>query len=96
MTPDLSRLRNDDLRVEATDADAPGSPNSLVRYEIIRGNYDNKFEIDEKTGRIRVARPLVEPPQDQPAAGGRTSKSQRLDKGKFKGVKADLSMQKLA
>ena len=75
MTPDLTRLRNDDLRVEATDADAPGSPNSLVRYEIIRGNYDNKFEIDEESGSIRVARPLVD------TNPGRTSKSQRLEKG---------------
>ena len=72
MTPDLTRLRNDDLRVEATDGDAPGTPNSLVRYEIIRGNYENKFEIDD-TGRIRVTKPLIDP--DKPA---RTSKSQRL------------------
>ena len=40
------------------DADASGSKNSQIRYEIIRGNYEKKFSIDERTGVIKVQEPL--------------------------------------
>ena len=59
MTPDLTRLRND-LQVEAVDLDKIGTQNSDVRYEIIKGNYEKKFSIDEQTGVISVAEPLQE------------------------------------
>ena len=59
MTPDLTRLRND-LQVEAVDLDKRGTQNSDVRYEIIKGNYEKKFSIDEQTGVISVIEPLQE------------------------------------
>ena len=74
MNADLTQLRNEDLQVEATDKDEPGTPNSRIRYEILGGNYENKFEIDENSGRIRLSRPLT--------SGQRSSKSQRLTKSK--------------
>ena len=74
MNADLTQLRNEDLQVEATDKDEPGTPNSRIRYEILGGNYENKFEIDENSGRIRLSRPLT--------SGQRSSKSQRLTTSK--------------
>lgn len=35
--------------VRATDADAE-APNNVVRYELINGNYENKFQLDAVTG----------------------------------------------
>lgn len=58
MNGDLTKLRND-LQVEATDLDQKGSKNSQIRYEIIKGNYDKKFNIDEVTGVITVSEPLT-------------------------------------
>ena len=40
------------------DGDKAGSKNSRVRYEIIHGNYERKFSIDEVTGVITVKEPL--------------------------------------
>ena len=57
MTSDLSRLRNN-LQVEAVDLDKSGTQNSDVRYEIIAGNYEKKFSIDEESGVISVVEPL--------------------------------------
>ena len=57
MSSDLSRLRNN-LQVEAVDNDKRGTQNSDVRYEIIAGNYEKKFSIDEETGVISVVEPL--------------------------------------
>lgn len=37
--------------VRATDADAE-EPNNVVRYEIINGNYENKFKLDKNSGKI--------------------------------------------
>ena len=47
------------LQVEAIDQDKTGTKNSRVRYEIIKGNYEKKFSIDENTGVISVTEPLV-------------------------------------
>ena len=57
MSSDLTRLRNN-LQVEAVDLDKTGTQNSDVRYEIIAGNYEKKFSIDEQTGVISVVEPL--------------------------------------
>ena len=38
---------------QAIDADAE-PPNNEVRYEIIHGNYENKFKLDEITGELFV------------------------------------------
>lgn len=46
-------------QVEASDKDRPGSKNSQIRYEIINGNYEKKFAIDEFTGEIFVREPLT-------------------------------------
>ena len=72
MTSDLSRLRNN-LQVEAVDLDKIGTQNSDVRYEIIAGNYEKKFSIDEKTGVISVLEPL------QVFGNGRTERDLSLD-----------------
>lgn len=47
-----SNLRNFTIPayVKATDADAE-EPNNVVRYEIISGNYENKFRLDKYTGK---------------------------------------------
>ena len=57
MSSDLSRLRNN-LQVEAVDLDKTGTVNSDVRYEIIAGNYEQKFSIDQNSGVISVVEPL--------------------------------------
>ena len=72
MTSDLSRLRNN-LQVEAVDLDKTGTQNSDVRYEIIAGNYEKKFSIDEETGVISVVEPL------QVFGNGRTERDLSLD-----------------
>ena len=40
------------------DRDSPDTKNSDIRYEIINGNYERKFSIDEYTGVISVTEPL--------------------------------------
>ena len=40
------------------DQDSSSSKNSEIRYEIINGNYERKFSIDELTGVISVTEPL--------------------------------------
>lgn len=42
---------------QATDADAE-PPNNVVRYEIIQGNYDNKFYLNEVTGELVLREPV--------------------------------------
>lgn len=51
----LSNLRNFTIPayVKATDADAE-EPNNVVRYEIISGNYENKFRLDKYTGNTNI------------------------------------------
>ena len=44
---------------QATDGDATSSRNSLIRYEIISGNYDKKFSVDPVTGVVKVKEPLL-------------------------------------
>ena len=44
--------------LQAKDADQPNTKNSEIRYEIISGNYDKKFGINEKTGKIFVLEAL--------------------------------------
>lgn len=44
--------------VKATDADAE-EPNNVVRYEIINGNYENKFRLDKYTGQLMLVEPLM-------------------------------------
>lgn len=39
--------------VRATDADAE-EPNNIVRYELINGNYENKFQLDKVSGKSRL------------------------------------------
>ena len=72
MTSDLSRLRNN-LQVEAVDLDKTGTQNSDVRYEIIAGNYEKKFSIDEESGVISVVEPL------QVFSNGRSERDLSLD-----------------
>ena len=44
--------------IKALDNDAE-EPNSIVRYEIIHGNYENKFLLNEITGQLTLREPLV-------------------------------------
>jgi hypothetical protein len=54
LTPELDALKWP-LQVRALDRDAEGSPNSLVRYQIVG---DSRFQIDSLSGDIRVRTPL--------------------------------------
>ncbi|XP_015187616.1 PREDICTED: cadherin-86C [Polistes dominula] len=44
--------------IKATDADAE-PPNNVIRYEIIHGNYENKFHLNEITGELILRSPLT-------------------------------------
>lgn len=44
--------------IKAIDNDAE-EPNNIVRYEIIHGNYENKFILNEITGQLMLREPLV-------------------------------------
>jgi Cadherin domain len=44
--------------IKAIDGDAE-APNNIVRYEIIHGNYENKFALNEVTGQLMLREPLV-------------------------------------
>ncbi|XP_034949613.1 uncharacterized protein [Chelonus insularis] len=44
--------------IKAFDADAE-SPNNEVRYEIIHGNYDNKFILNDTTGELFLREPIT-------------------------------------
>ncbi|CAN7939547.1 unnamed protein product, partial [Ixodes hexagonus] len=57
LTADLADF-TEPLVVKATDADAPG-PNSNVTYEIVSGNYEQKFRIDPRTGLVSLTAPLT-------------------------------------
>lgn len=43
--------------IKALDGDAE-EPNNLVRYEIIHGNYENKFKLDAETGQLMLREPI--------------------------------------
>lgn len=44
--------------IKATDNDAE-EPNNIVRYEIIHGNYENKFKLNEITGQLMLREPIT-------------------------------------
>lgn len=44
--------------LQATDADAE-PPNNEIRYEIIHGNYENKFYLNEITGELILRSPIT-------------------------------------
>ncbi|XP_072750510.1 uncharacterized protein [Anoplolepis gracilipes] len=44
--------------IKATDADAE-SPNNEIRYELIHGNYENKFYLNEITGELILRSPIT-------------------------------------
>ncbi|XP_039305900.1 cadherin-86C isoform X3 [Solenopsis invicta] len=44
--------------IKATDADAE-PPNNEIRYELIHGNYENKFYLDEITGELILRSPIT-------------------------------------
>lgn len=45
--------------IKATDNDAE-PPNNIVRYEIIHGNYENKFVLNDVTGHLMLREPLMQ------------------------------------
>lgn len=45
--------------IKAIDNDAE-EPNNIVRYEIIHGNYENKFKLNEITGQLMLREPLTQ------------------------------------
>ncbi|GAB6029716.1 hypothetical protein CHUAL_005437 [Chamberlinius hualienensis] len=63
LVPDLP-LTGPVLEVEAIDADEPGSNNSMVRYELISGNWGEAFELDNVTGAITLKKTLSEASKD--------------------------------
>ncbi|XP_026823897.1 uncharacterized protein LOC105277425 isoform X1 [Ooceraea biroi] len=44
--------------IKATDADAE-APNNEIRYELIHGNYENKFYLNEITGELMLRSPIT-------------------------------------
>lgn len=46
------------MHVQATDADAE-APNNEIRYELIHGNYENKFYLNEITGELMLRSPIT-------------------------------------
>ncbi|KAG8186276.1 hypothetical protein JTE90_004620 [Oedothorax gibbosus] len=63
LNPDMRNFY-EPLRVQAYDADDPG-PNSDITYEIVNGNYQEKFLIDPHTGELSLQAPLVQNPEAQ-------------------------------
>lgn len=47
------------LIVFAVDADEPHTPNNNITYEIISGNYQDKFVINSSSGEIKLKSPLT-------------------------------------
>ncbi|OXU32080.1 hypothetical protein TSAR_007837 [Trichomalopsis sarcophagae] len=43
--------------IKAVDTDAE-PPNNVVRYEIVHGNYENKFQLNEETGELMLREPI--------------------------------------
>lgn len=58
LNPDMKSFTQP-LIVKAMDADEPGSANSNVTYEIIEGNFQDKFRIDPLSGKVSIVSPLV-------------------------------------
>ncbi|XP_054734543.1 cadherin-86C [Anastrepha obliqua] len=52
LSPDFKSFTSTPI-IHATDKDAT-APNNEVRYEIINGNYENKFNLDKITGELSV------------------------------------------
>ncbi|XP_054258885.1 cadherin-86C-like [Macrosteles quadrilineatus] len=46
--------------IKALDADAE-PPNNIVRYEIVSGNYGDRFSVHGETGELRVVKPVNRP-----------------------------------
>lgn len=66
LTPDL-RDFTAPAYIKAVDNDAE-PPNNVVRYEITHGNSENKFALNEFTGRLTLREPLME--GEKPQNGG--------------------------
>ncbi|XP_054716797.1 cadherin-86C-like [Uloborus diversus] len=60
LNPDM-RSFYETLRVQAYDADGPG-PNSEITYEIVNGNYQEKFRIDPRSGELGLTASLLPNP----------------------------------
>lgn len=65
LTPDLKNFTVPAF-IKAADADAE-APNNVVRYEIIHGNYENKFQLNEKTGQLTLRESLMKRTKRQAA-----------------------------
>lgn len=57
LSPDLRNFTTNAF-IKAIDNDAE-APNNIVRYEIINGNYENKFHLNEITGQLTLREPLM-------------------------------------
>jgi Cadherin domain len=57
LTPDLRNFTIP-AYIKAIDNDSD-SPNNIVRYELIYGNYENKFYLNEITGQLSLREPLM-------------------------------------
>lgn len=56
LSPGLNNFTSPAI-IKAIDKDAE-PPNNIVRYEIIHGNYENKFVLNEVTGELLLLEPL--------------------------------------
>ncbi|XP_053980854.1 trichohyalin-like [Hylaeus volcanicus] len=57
LNPDLTNFTSP-VFIKATDADAE-PPNNIVRYEIIHGNYENKFYLNGTSGELILRSPIT-------------------------------------
>lgn len=57
LSPDLRNFTTSAF-IRAIDNDAE-APNNIVRYEIINGNYENHFHLNEITGQLTLREPLM-------------------------------------
>lgn len=51
-------MKKKNILIQATDADAE-PPNNEIRYELIHGNYENKFYLNEITGELTLLSPVT-------------------------------------
>uniref|UniRef100_A0A336M400 CSON011767 protein n=1 Tax=Culicoides sonorensis TaxID=179676 RepID=A0A336M400_CULSO len=77
MTPDL-RDFTAPAYIKAIDIDAE-PPNNVVRYEIIHGNYENKFALNEFTGRLTLSEKIARINQSQNISRRRRRQSVQQD-----------------
>ncbi|CAK9829893.1 Cad86C [Anthophora retusa] len=81
--------------IKATDADAE-PPNNIIRYEIVHGNYENKFYLNETSGELILRSPITKIRRKKQSAYDKVSKKAEKEfvgsQGKIQHVDKDESL----